>query len=297
MGAVPVVVLGLAILALTAYEYVSGLSLGIDQLVAQDHSQSPGSPGRMAIGTIFSLTLVGASILTLNRSARGIWLSEWSALGVTVIAGLAIVGDLFRVDQLAGLPGYAQMAANTALSLILLVATVVALRPEHMLYRAVASRNAGAAFVRRYGWLAVLLPLGVGAIVLNEGRAGAFGLDFAVSLGTFVAVAIAVLGVGSTARYIRLSEAEGAGRREAEVYRLIIETANEGVWTTDEAGRTLYINRRMLEMLGYRLQEVAGRPALDLSPTEIRERQRSRMGDRVSGKNEGYETAFIRKAG
>ncbi len=49
--------------------------------------------------------------------------------------------------------------------------------------------------------------------------------------------------------------------RESEArYRLIVETAHEGVWTTDAAGRTTFVNARMAEMLGYAPDEMLGRP-------------------------------------
>ena len=57
------------------------------------------------------------------------------------------------------------------------------------------------------------------------------------------------------------------------------------------------MNDRMLEMLGYEISEVIGKPALDLAPQDMQERQYARMQERHTGRTETYETAFVRKDG
>ena len=296
--AVPALVgLAVAIAAATFSEQVTGVSLGIDQLIVRDLSHSVGAPGRMAVATAISLLLLGAGILALDSGRRGVRASEWLAVGVALLATLALIGDLFGVVQLTGLAGYSRMGANTAIALVSLAIAVVGARPQHAIWKAVAGSDGRATFLRRFGPVGLAVPFLLGAIVLAAGRAGVFSFDFAVSLGTFFAMGVAVLGLIGTAAYIRRAEAEGMGRREAEVYRLIVETANEGVWTTDQAGLTLFMNQRMLEMLGYEGVELIGKPALNLTPTDVRERQRSRMKERFSGSKEAYETSFVRKDG
>lgn len=49
-------------------------------------------------------------------------------------------------------------------------------------------------------------------------------------------------------------------RRSEAQYRRIVETAQEGIWTTDAEGRTLFVNARMARMLGYTPDEMRGRP-------------------------------------
>ena len=49
--------------------------------------------------------------------------------------------------------------------------------------------------------------------------------------------------------------------RESEArYRDMVETAWEGVWQIDAEHRTMFVNRRMAEMVGYSREEMAGRP-------------------------------------
>ena len=44
-----------------------------------------------------------------------------------------------------------------------------------------------------------------------------------------------------------------------ELYKQIVESAHEGIWVTDERGRTIFANDRMASMLGYTAPEMIGR--------------------------------------
>jgi diguanylate cyclase (GGDEF)-like protein/PAS domain S-box-containing protein len=58
----------------------------------------------------------------------------------------------------------------------------------------------------------------------------------------------------------RLQESE-------ERYRLIVETADEGVWMMDPDDRTTFVNSRMAEMLGYTVDEMLERSLADFLDT------------------------------
>ncbi len=53
-------------------------------------------------------------------------------------------------------------------------------------------------------------------------------------------------------------------------FRRIVETAQEGIWMLDEAGRTTYMNRRMAEMVGAKADELLGTAAEDLIDVDHR---------------------------
>ncbi len=44
-----------------------------------------------------------------------------------------------------------------------------------------------------------------------------------------------------------------------DLYKLIIETANEGVWVIDESNNTTFTNAKMNSILGYDDNEMYGR--------------------------------------
>ncbi|MCL5107587.1 MAG: PAS domain S-box protein [Chloroflexi bacterium] len=60
--------------------------------------------------------------------------------------------------------------------------------------------------------------------------------------------------------------------RESENrYRRIVETAGEGVWVLDADQNTVFVNRRLVEMLGYPANELMGQPLLAYVAEEARD--------------------------
>ena len=57
--------------------------------------------------------------------------------------------------------------------------------------------------------------------------------------------------------------AEEALHASSERYRLIVQTAAEGIWMTNSAGQTTFVNPKMAHMLGYTVQEMLGRRLVD----------------------------------
>jgi PAS domain S-box-containing protein len=57
-------------------------------------------------------------------------------------------------------------------------------------------------------------------------------------------------------------------RRTEQHFRLLIETAQEGIWTIDSEARTTYVNRYMAELLGYTPEEMLGRHILSFIDKE-----------------------------
>jgi diguanylate cyclase (GGDEF)-like protein/PAS domain S-box-containing protein len=59
-------------------------------------------------------------------------------------------------------------------------------------------------------------------------------------------------------------EAQRALMASEERYRLIAETAQEGIWATDRDGQTLYANQKMAELLGHPLHDLYAKPVWEL---------------------------------
>ena len=91
--------------------------------------------------------------------------------------------------------------------------------------------------------------------------------------------------------------AEEALRASEERFRLIVETATEGIWTVDAQERATFVNAAMTRMLGYTAQEMLGvRTEAFLFPEDMEAHTR-RMEQRRAGQDEIYERRFLRKDG
>jgi len=92
-------------------------------------------------------------------------------------------------------------------------------------------------------------------------------------------------------------EAEAALRHSETRFRMLMDTANEGVWTVDSHGQTDYVNQRMADMLGYEPDEMLGRPLHDFHDREAAVAATALMERRRQGVGEVHEFRFRRKDG
>jgi PAS domain S-box-containing protein len=82
-----------------------------------------------------------------------------------------------------------------------------------------------------------------------------------------------------------------------EKYRIIVETANEGIWLTDVESITTYVNRQMAEMLGYTVDEMVGRPIFDFIFEDDFSAAKDKVTQRIEGESETNEFRLRRKDG
>ncbi len=90
---------------------------------------------------------------------------------------------------------------------------------------------------------------------------------------------------------------EGSLRQSEERYRMLIETANEGIWAMDRDHVTTYVNQAMADMLGYSPSEMLGKKVEDFFFPEDMSFHEGRMMLRHMGKDEVYERRFRRRDG
>jgi PAS domain S-box-containing protein len=94
-----------------------------------------------------------------------------------------------------------------------------------------------------------------------------------------------------------LAQREKALRESEERYRLLIEAANEGIWSMDGDHVTAYVNQAMADMLGYAPSEMLGRKVEDFFFPEDMSFHEGKMRKRHSGEDEVYERRFRRRDG
>jgi len=95
-------------------------------------------------------------------------------------------------------------------------------------------------------------------------------------------------------------ERERTGRQlfeSMERYRLLVDTANEGIWAMDQDHVTTYVNAAMANMLGYRSDEIIGTKVENYCFSEDMELHDQRMTRRHAGIDDVYERRCRRKDG
>jgi len=92
--------------------------------------------------------------------------------------------------------------------------------------------------------------------------------------------------------------AEEALRASEDRYRRIVETASEGIWVCDIDVRTVFVNKRMAEMLGYTPEEMIGKIAYEFMDDEaaiLAKRYNAERRQKVLINS--YEQRYLRKDG
>src|SRR5262249_36192427 len=86
-------------------------------------------------------------------------------------------------------------------------------------------------------------------------------------------------------------------RETDEKFRVMVETANEGIWMLDADARITFINPRMAEMLGYPPEQLLGRLKWDFLFEEDRARVRGLFERRRAGSSEQADVRFRHEDG
>jgi PAS domain S-box-containing protein len=92
-------------------------------------------------------------------------------------------------------------------------------------------------------------------------------------------------------------QAEEKLRDSEEKYRNIVETANEIILITDKESIITYVNKKMVDMLGYSLEEFIGRPIWGFISEECKPIVKKNLEKRIQGISQSYELKLIRKDG
>ena len=86
-------------------------------------------------------------------------------------------------------------------------------------------------------------------------------------------------------------------RASEERYRRLIDTAYEGIWTTNAEGRIDYVNQRIAQMLGYSMEEMLDRSVFEFMDEVARREAQQKFERRQQGITEQYDLRFRRKDG
>ena len=283
--------LGLAIAALgliVCAEYVFG-NLGIDRLLFSDPTST--YPGRPSPHTAISFVVLGLAIATVD--GRGSWRRANVALilALCAVVLVLVVGWIYDVNYLRGISGKTGVAANTLLSLALVLAGLLCLRPARPPLALMRGERAGARVARTLIPIAVLVPLLLGALWLGGSSHGLLGSHVGVFAYTLSMIAVLAVVAWITARALDRAEAEV--RAQAE----IVDASDEAIIRKRTDGTMVSWNRGAERMYGYPAAEVVGRHVSVLSPPDRRAEIERLLAAVRRGEVTRLETQRVRRDG
>ena len=215
----------------------------------------PGSPADAAPAPAAALGLacVGAALVLLG-ARRLLVLTQALALAVLGVSSLILIALVYQVSS-PDARVFGPASPVTAASFLLLGAGILTVEPRRGVLAVVTADGAGGAVARRLLPAAVGVPVVAGWLRLEGQRAGWYGTEFGLTLFALANVAgFSALVLWSAARLRRTDAARDAtvaALRESEArFRHLADALPQIVWTTDQGGRSTYLNNRWAEYTG-----------------------------------------------
>ncbi len=264
---------------LTALQDLAHINLHIDTLLAAGtfHGDEAAAlvrwPGRMSLNASISLTFLGLALAGVNWEWRGADGRKYApsptlAMLAFLPAAAGLIGYLLSAGKFAGLLRSTTILFHTAVSLAVLCAGALALRPRRPPVSRIFSPTADGILLRWMvpGSTALFLAL---AYIINRahlagrvapGEVTALMLYSGLLLLFFLLIAAskAVAGQASTAR-----SADAARREEENRNRAIVDTAPDAVVMMDANGLVLDWNPAAEQIFGWKREEVISRSFAD----------------------------------
>jgi len=157
---------------------------------------------------------------------------------------------------------------------------------------------------RRLSWLLFAAALSLMAYVRATTAydyffgASAAPLETSTELVHLAASACLLGGMACLAPFFRSSQrSESALRASEERYRRMVDAAAEGIWLLDSGAATIFVNRRMAQMLGYTVEEMLGLSLFHFVDARFRAEAELSFRRHRLGVEEQFDFRFRRRDG
>ena len=258
------VVAGLAIVigGLTLLQYVTGASVGIDQLLFADDPNPVATevPGRMARSAAACFILFNSALL-LGAAMHRYAVPQLAAASVIAIATVSATSFFVGQGNYSGLAEYTAMAAHESWCFLLLALGFFFARPAEGVMEVVTDDGPGGYVVRRLLPAVFVLPVLL-AIATQRGEQHGW-YDSAYGTTLFVSTAVGALGavVWAAGQLLRRLEdrrqtAERERRLSEERLSRAVTGAPVPMVIYDDADRILHMSEGWTTHSGYTLEDV-----------------------------------------
>src|SRR5271165_4039582 len=134
-------------------------------------------------------------------------------------------------------------------------------------------------------------------ILFTDRLVHGLGLSNAYLLKVSEAKGILFISLSTLLMYVLVEKALRERHSVATAYWQLVETAQEGVWSVDAEGKTVFANENMAAILGTSPGEMIGKSILPFVPQEKKDELLNHLLQREQGLQEHYEFPFLRADG
>ena len=283
--------LALAVIALSAmilFEYIFGVNLGIDQLLAKDTLVAGVAiPGRMALATALDFFLVGTALFLVSVQCCSCFLAQGLALLSAAVALLSFISFIYLAEPvLVGGHFISAMAFQTSGLFLLLSSAVLFSRPREGFMRSVTSTALGGKISRWLLPVGMLIPFFLGWLKLLLQNAGVFTNEFGVAFVSTANICACFIYIYSLSVVLNMTDAKrqeverGLKEQAEQVSRIklqkhaILDNIPDIAWLKDKDSVFVAVNEPFAIACGVDLATIPGKTDLDLWPKDLAEKYR-----------------------
>ncbi|MGF7118362.1 sensor histidine kinase [Methanobacterium oryzae] len=257
--------------SLTLFEYISGVNLGIDQILFSEPSgaiQTVAS-NRMSIVAALSFLLIGISLITLDMGKnRNFQLFQFFIILVGLISFLVVLGYLYQTT-IYPVRNTTAPSPYGSVILILITLTILASRPCRGFMELLTSERVSAAFGRRVLPIIIIVPLILGWIRLLGENLGLYDAAFGTAIAIFFTILIMLILIWSSILSIDKIDlkrmiAEKDIKRQAKLLNL----TRDAIFVRNLDNKITFWNKGSEETYGWSEGEVLGKVIYELLQAE-----------------------------
>jgi PAS domain S-box-containing protein len=198
----------------------------------------------------------GLAILTLSfRTSGGHRPSQYFAVAIVLMGGIASTGYLYRVPPIYDSTTYGPIDASTAVLSVILGLALLCMHPTEGFMRTLMSPNLGGTLLRRLLPFAIGLPILAGWLRILGQRQGWYSFDFGVAVVVGVVLLILLICLWYVAGWADRVDRERRGLSEAFTEQearlhLAAAAARIGYWRWMESTDSIEMDEVSAEMFG-----------------------------------------------
>lgn len=262
--------------AVSLAEYLAGSDLGIDTIIIPASKHTTGQfPGRMSPHAAFNFALLGLSLVMLNARSLLQKISEFLVGIVSATTFAAVLGFLYKAEQLYGISSYNSMALHTAGLFLICTLGLFAANTGSRSVRLLTSKSLGGSTARKLLPAVIFIPAVAGWLrVLGQDR-GYYDTGFGAAMTIFVCVTLMCVIVLFICSAIHTSDslrrsAENELAEKEQRYRELFDYGQSMICIHDLDGVLTTVNPAAAHSIGYEREELIGRNIRDFMPEELR---------------------------
>lgn len=251
----------------TLLEWISDLSLGIDDLLLFGRQWGRVGviyPGRMGPPGTFCWMLIGTALLltAMPRRVRVRRLTPALALVSVGISAVSLLGYLYDAKPLFSIPTLSVVAMQTSTFIMAVSVGIIALHPEREPMRTLSDPSSAGMLARRIAPTVVIVAVVLGIVRVRAQKAELVDTGMGVALHVLLILAMVAAPLWWSLAALR--RREQALERQRRHYEGILTTTPDLAYIFDLNNRFIYANEGLLKFWGKTWDQAIGKNCLEL---------------------------------